>query len=156
MLNYRIRTGLLGLVFVAATACVAQPPPQSAAPHSASSTMAITTPAIIIDQIVLHDDSNVQNNTVPPGVDGLQWCHLVSTTDFEAIEAFLDANPSIGQPSANIRRPIDGSFVTYAGLTPAQRDEALLAGASPQRVPFTFTHAFDYLGQDPAPATYEP
>jgi hypothetical protein len=147
----RIGSALFGLVIVAVAACAAEPAQQEEELVSN-----LTTPAIVIDQIVLHDDSNVQNNTIPPGVDGLLWCHMVGTASYEDLAAFLDSNPSIGQPSSNIRRPIDGSFVTYVGLTPDMRDAAIAAGASPQRVSYVFTHAFDYAGQDPAPTTYEP
>lgn len=114
--------------------------------------------SIIIDQITTHNDSNLQNNYVPPGVSGLQWCHCVSTVSFDELKAFLDDNvETIGVLSSRIRRPIDGSFVTYIGLMPDERDLVIgVAGPStPQRVTTTFRGAFDYDTNSP-PATYEP
>lgn len=111
---------------------------------------------IIIDQIVTYNDSNTGDNTVPPGVGGLSWCHLVSTTSLQELETFLTVNIlTIGALVTNIRKPADGSFVTYIGLTTEQRDAAIFAGAAPQRRQFVFTHAFDYDTNSP-PATYEP
>lgn len=113
---------------------------------------------IIIDQIAHHDqsESTSGNNQIPPGVSGEDWCHLVSTTSYDELATFLSANVgSIGALTTNIRRPVDGSFVTYIGLTPDQRDQAIFCGASPQRVTYVFSHVFDYDTNSP-PATYEP
>src|SRR5678815_4188099 len=110
--------------------------------------------AIIIDQITDHDGSNIGDNTVPPGITGSLWCHVVSTSSLLELEAFLTDNLlTIGQSSTNIRMPILGSNVTYAGLDPDQRDAAIAVGASPQRRQFVIANVFDH--QDP-PGTYEP
>ncbi len=115
--------------------------------------------AIFIDQIVNHPNATATTtgaDYVPPGVSGTQWCHMVSTVSYDELATFLtDHVDTIGALFTNIRRPIDGSFVTYIGLMPDQRDQAIFAGASPQRVPTTFRSAFDYDTNSP-PATYEP
>lgn len=115
---------------------------------------------IIVDQIAHHDQSisDSGNNQIPPGVSGEDWCHCVSTASYEELKAFFEDNvATIGVLSSRIRRPIDGSFVTYIGLMPDERD--LVIGVNgpttPQRVPFVFQHAFDYDTNSP-PATYEP
>lgn len=114
---------------------------------------------ILIDQITDHDGSNTGNNTVPPGVVGSLWCHLVSTESLEELQGFLALNFStIGQSFENIRQPnINqpelGSLMTYAGLMPDQRDAAIDAGASPNRAPTVSGRAFDSLGFGSA---YEP
>lgn len=120
---------------------------------------------IIIDQITTHDLTPPVsgNNTVPPGITGNQWCHLVSATtqdgvgSLEELQDYLTLNiETIKCDPANIRTPADGSNVTYVGLSPDQRTAAIAASALANRPTFVFTHAFDYAGQDPEPTTYEP
>jgi hypothetical protein len=114
---------------------------------------------IIIDQLVNHPNATSTTtgaDYVPPGVSGTLWCHMVSTVSYDELATFLTDNVNtIGALATNIRRPIDGSFVTYIGLTPDERDQAIFAGASPQRTPTVFHSAFDYDTNSP-PATYEP
>lgn len=113
---------------------------------------------IIIDQMQHHDqsESTTGNNQIPTGITGEDWCHLVSTTSLAELTTFLTANVLTVQClPTNIRTPLLGSFVTYCGLTSDQRDAAIFAGASPQRPPYVFQHAFDYDTNSP-PATYEP
>lgn len=99
--------------------------------------------AIFIDQIRTHDGNGNGDDTVPPGVTGLDWCHLVSgpatddpsdTGSLAQLQAFLIDN-AIGDP-ANIRTPADGSICTYIGLMQADHDRAVQLGAlrEPQRV----------------------
>jgi len=84
--------------------------------------------ALYVDNITTHGDDNTGNNTVPPGITGLDWCHLISDTEGQ-IESFLDAHPEIGQPSSNVRTPPD-SNITYAGLDATMRDAAVAAVAA--------------------------
>lgn len=115
--------------------------------------------AIYIDQIVDHvgaTSTSTGNDYIPPGVSGTLWCHMVSTESYDELATFLTDNVNtIGALYTNIRRPIDGSFVTYIGLMPDQRDQAIFVGAMPMRTTTTFRSAFDYDTNSP-PATYEP
>ncbi|HZJ61964.1 MAG TPA: hypothetical protein VFD36_00460 [Kofleriaceae bacterium] len=118
---------------------------------------------ILIDQTLTHDSDNTGNNTVPPGITGLSWCHLASGAapreglgagSLDELEAFLTDNFStIGCSTANIRTPALGSNVTYCGLSEAQRTAAIAAGAKAQRLTYIIEHVFD--AQDPS-STYEP
>lgn len=112
--------------------------------------------ALFLDSITTHGDSNTGNDTVPPGVTGLDWCHLISDESAGEIEAFLDAHPEIGQSSTHIRMP-PGSNMTYVGLDPAMRDAAVAAiaadaAANCQRGRlFVLSHSFDQ-----GPGSWEP
>lgn len=109
---------------------------------------------IIIDQVRTHGDSNTGDDTVPPGIVDLDWCHVVSTVSQAELEAFLTDNfMTIGCPVENVRTPALGSLMTYAGLSDDQRTAAVLAGASPQRPPYVAAHAFDSPGSG---SHYEP
>lgn len=108
--------------------------------------------AIWVDPVTTHDIDNTGNDTVPPGISGLDWCHCVSDTSLAELEDFLDANPGIGQSSANVRTPAIGSLITYAGLDQAMHDAAIAAGASERNKRFVVSHAFDSDGQ----SVYEP
>jgi hypothetical protein len=117
--------------------------------------------AIKIDQIVNHPGANnttTGNDYQPPGITGEDWCHCVSTVSYEELRDFFDNNlETIGVLSSRIRRPIDGSFVTYIGLNADERDLVIgVAGpTTPGRQPTVFHSAFDYDTNSP-PATYEP
>lgn len=109
---------------------------------------------IIIDQIRTHDGSNTGDETVPPGITGLDWCHLGSTVSLAELQAFLTDNVgTIACSTDNIRTPALGANVTYVGLDADQRDQAIFVGAKPQRPPNVIRMVFDK--QDP-PGTYEP
>lgn len=110
--------------------------------------------AIIIDQVRTHDSGGTGDDTVPPGIVDLDWCHLVSTVSQADLESFLTANAgTIACPTTNIRTPLLGAMSTYVGLTAAQHDAAVAAGAVPNRQPYVGTHGFD--AQQHAPF-YEP
>lgn len=117
--------------------------------------------SIKVDQIVDHpgaDNTTTGNDYVPPGVSGTAWCHCISTVSYDELKAFFDDNlATIGVLSSRIRRPIDGSFVTYIGLMSDERDLVIgVAGPStPGRTTTVFHSAFDYDTNSP-PATYEP
>lgn len=111
---------------------------------------------IIIDQVKTHSSTPPINgdDTVPPGITGLDWCHICSDTSLLELTTFLTLNIlTIGCLATNVRTPLLGSFVTYAGLTATQRGAAIAAGASPQRQQYMIPHCFDYNGID---TTYEP
>lgn len=110
--------------------------------------------AIWIDQIVTHSSSGTGDDTVPPGITGLDWCHLISTVSLLELEAFVTLNLlSLGVVVANVRTPLLGSRSTYIGLDATQRVAAIAAGASPQRVPTVATGSFDAVSSAPY---YEP
>lgn len=118
------------------------------------SSSAPTYASIYIDQPVLHSSSGTGDDTVPPGVVGLTWCHIVSTVSFAEILGFLTANLlTIGQLPINIRTPLLGSVQTYAGLDPAMCAAAVLAGAVPMRTTTVRISGFDATGTSPY---YEP
>lgn len=113
---------------------------------------------IIIDQVVQHvSGSHVPgsgDDTVPPGITGDSWCHLVSTTSLVELETFLTTNIlTIACPPTNIRTPLLGSNQTYAGLDATQHTAAVAAGAIPKRQVTTATTGFDSPGTSPY---YEP
>lgn len=120
---------------------------------------------ILVDPAITHGDTNLGNDTVPPGITGLDWRHLVSDTSLQELTDFLDAHSEIGQPSTNVRQksttmgpngtdPITdgGSLITYAGLDATMRDAAIAAGATANNKRFVVSHAFDSAGQ----SVYEP
>jgi hypothetical protein len=118
---------------------------------------------IWIDPVITHDtEPSGGNNTVPPGISGQDWAHLVSATTDEGtgslleLEAFLTANIlTIGQPSTNIRTPLPlglGSLITYAGLDATMYAAAVAAGAHEGNKRFVVAHAFDSNGG----SVYEP
>lgn len=116
--------------------------------------------SIIIDQILDHPDATSTTtgaDYIPPGVTGTEWCHMVSTVSYDELATFLTdhADAITGASVSNIRRPIDGSFVTYIGLMPAQRDQAIGVGAVPRKADYVLSHAFDFDTETP-PGTYEP
>lgn len=108
--------------------------------------------AILLDPVTTHNTDNLGNDTIPPGITGLDWCHLVSDTSLAELTAFLDAHPEIGQPSSNVRTPAIGSLITYAGLDQAMHDAAIAAGAVENNKRFVVSHAFDSNDQ----SVYEP
>lgn len=122
--------------------------------------------ALFIDNITTHGDSNTGNDTVPPGITGSDWCHMVTDNADQGaleIEAFLDAHPEIGQSSTNIRRKTvndgldGGSLITYVGLDPTMRDAAVAAIAADAAAAcqkgrlFVLSHSFDA-----GPGSWEP
>lgn len=104
--------------------------------------------ALWLDSITTHGTSNTGNDTVPPGITGLDWAHLISDKDAAELEGFLDNHPEIGQPSSNIRTP-PGSDITYVGLDPTMRDSAVAAIAADAASAcqkgrlFVLSHSFD-------------
>lgn len=109
---------------------------------------------IIIDQVVTHGTGGTGNDTVPTGVTGLDWCHITSDTSLLELTTFLTLNIlTIGCLATNVRTPLLGSNMTYAGLVSAQRTAAITAGASPQRASYVVDHTFDTPGPG---STYEP
>lgn len=109
--------------------------------------------SIFIDQIRTHDATNNGDDTVPPGVTGLDWCHMISTSDVNELRDFM-TNNAIGA-IANIRTPAAGSICTYVGLMQDDHDAAVRLGALRQRQPTVATASFD--APDPSGATfYEP
>lgn len=109
--------------------------------------------AIFVDPIATHGTSNTGNDTVPPGITGLDWCHCISDTSLADLDAFLTLNVlTIGQPATNVRTPLLGSNMTYVGLDAAMRDAAIAAGATAQGRPWVLSHSFDASGG----GTWEP
>ena len=109
--------------------------------------------AIFVDPVITHGTDNLGNDTVPPGITGLDWCHIVSDTSLLELTTFLTANLlTIGQPATNVRTPLLGSLITYAGLTQAMHDAAIAAGATEQNKRYVVAHAFDSNGG----SVYEP
>jgi len=102
---------------------------------------------VFIDQPVLHGSGGTGDDTVPPGVSGLTWCHAVSTVGAAELLGFLTANLlTIGQLPANMRTPLLGSLQTYVGLDPTMCAAAVLAGAKPMRVVTVRSAGFDAPG----------
>lgn len=100
--------------------------------------------AIYVDDVTTHGTSNTGNDTVPPGITGLDWCHIISDTSLLELDTFLTANLlTIGQPATNVRTPLLGSNMTYAGLDAAQRTAAIAAGATAQGRLYVLSHSFD-------------
>lgn len=105
--------------------------------------------ALFLDSITTHGNSNVGNDTVPPGITGLDWCHMISDHSAGELEDFLDNHPEIGQPSSNVRSPSDGANMTYVGLDPTMRDAAVAAIAADAAAAcqrgrlFVLSHSFD-------------
>jgi len=85
--------------------------------------------ALFIDQITTHGAGGTGDDTVPSGISGLDWCHLVSNASQSELETFLTTN-SIAQ-AADVRTPALGSLQTYIGLDATQRAAAITAGAAP-------------------------
>lgn len=110
--------------------------------------------AIIIDQVRTHEATGTGDDTVPPGIPDLDWCHVVSTTSALELETFLTVNIlTIGVAAANIRTPLLGSRCTYVGLGAAAHNAAVAAGAVPNRLPYVAQHSFDHAAEAP---WYEP
>jgi len=100
--------------------------------------------AILIDPVTTHDDSNTGNNTVPPGITGLDWCHAVSDVDGDELTGFVfNHQDTIAADPNNVRTPAKGSLVTYIGLTQEQHDAAVAAGAIPGSFRKVIANAFD-------------
>ncbi len=109
--------------------------------------------AILIDPVATHGTSGVGNDTVPPGIGGLDWCHAVSDQSLLELDAFLTLNLlTIGCSPTNVRTPLLGSLVTYVGLTAAQYTAAVAAGATAVTRKACIANAFD-AGSN---STYEP
>lgn len=108
---------------------------------------------IFIDQVVTHTPGT-GDDTVPPGIITSSWCHVISTDSLLELELFLVTNAvTILCPPTNIRTPLLGSRQSYVGLSQAQHDAAILAGASPRRQITVATAGFDATGTSPY---YEP
>jgi hypothetical protein len=108
---------------------------------------------IMVDPTRTHGTSGVGNETVPPGIVGLDWCHICSDVDELELTAFLTLNLlTVACPATNVRTPLLGSSITYAGLDDTQRTAAVAAGATEVNKWVCISHAFDSNGQ----ATYEP
>ncbi len=89
---------------------------------------------IYIDSVLTHGSSGTGDDTVPPGVAGLDWCHMVSDSSMVELMTFLTVNVlTIGAISAFIRTPALGALQTYIGLNVTQRTAAITAGATPAR-----------------------
>jgi hypothetical protein len=87
--------------------------------------------AIRIDPVTTHTTANTADDTVPPGVTGLDWCHVISDASELELTTFLTANIlTIGCLATNVRTPLLGANMTYAGLVDAQRTAAIAAGAT--------------------------
>lgn len=100
--------------------------------------------AILVDPVITHGTSNTGNDTVPPGISGLDWCHVVSDTSLTELTAWLTLNIlTVGCLATNVRTPLLGSHVTYAGLTQDQRDAAVAAGATEVGGAACFAEVFD-------------
>lgn len=109
---------------------------------------------ITIDQVRTHEDTGTGDDTVPTGITGLDWCHLISTSSIVELEGFITLNLlTLGVLIANIRTPALGSQSTYVGMTQAQHDAAVLAGAVPNRQTYVQSHSFDAQTSSPY---YEP
>lgn len=109
--------------------------------------------AIIIDPVTTHDGSNTGNNTVPPGITGQDWCHCCSDANGTELTTFITTNVlTIGALATNIRTPTAGSIRTYIGLTSAQRDAAIAAGAQAFGAKHVVANCFDGDGTN----LYEP
>lgn len=109
--------------------------------------------AIFVDLVSTHGTGGTGNDTVPPGITGLDWCHIVSTSDLLELTTFLTANIlTVGQPATNVRTPALGSNCTYAGLTQAQQTAAIAAGAVLHGWRQVIAQCFDSSGT----STYEP
>lgn len=103
--------------------------------------------AVYIDQITTHSGSNTGDDTVPPGISALDWCHLVSSVSEAELLGFVVANfLSMGVDPLNIRTPLLGSVQTYYGLDVLQRAAAVGAGALPGRVVTVRAVGFDAPG----------
>lgn len=112
--------------------------------------------ALFIDSVLTHGSSGTGDDTVPPGIAGLDWCHLVSDASAVELISFLTLNIlTIGSPPTNIRTPALGALQTYVGLSVTQRTAAITAGATPGRNPTVATKSFDTTGAT-APPQYEP
>lgn len=100
--------------------------------------------AIYVDPVRTHDSDNTGNDTVPPGISGLDWCHCISDTSLIELEAFLTTNIlTIGQLATNVRTPLLGSNITYVGFDATMRAAAVAAGAIEQGKPYVLSHSFD-------------
>lgn len=109
--------------------------------------------SIFIDQIRTHNDDNNGDDTVPPGVTGLDWCHMVSTESLQELQDFM-VNNSIGDIT-NIRTPAAGSICTYVGLMQADHDTAVRLGALRQVQRIVQVASFDAPNSSGA-TFYEP
>lgn len=100
--------------------------------------------AIYVDDVTTHGTSGTGNDTVPPGISGLDWCHVISDASLLELDTFLTTNVlTIGCLATNVRTPLLGSNITYAGLTDAQRTAAIAAGASAAGRLYVLSHSFD-------------
>ncbi len=60
------------------------------------------------------------------------------------LDAFLTTDIlTIGCLATNVRMPLLGSNMTYAGLSSAQRTAAVTAGANPAGRLYVLSHSFD-------------
>lgn len=109
--------------------------------------------SILIDPVTTHGTSGTGNNTVPPGITGLDWCHIVSDASLLELTTFLTLNVlTIACAPTNARTPLLGSNITYAGLTSAQYTAAVTAGATAVNHWACVAQAYDSNGQ----SMYEP
>ncbi len=111
--------------------------------------------AILVDSVIAHGDSNTGNDTVPTGITGLDWCHVVSDTSLLELTTWLTDNlGTVACDPTNVRTPALGAHVTYAGLTQGQRDAAVAAGATEVSGLACFAEVFDSPARHRG--TYEP
>ncbi len=111
---------------------------------------------IFIDQPVTHSSSGTGDDTVPPGVTGLTWCHVVSTVSAAELLGWLVANVlTVGANPLDMRTPLLGSLQTYIGLDPALCVLAAANGAIPNRTVTVRVSGFDSPGGGTGP-WYEP
>lgn len=102
---------------------------------------------VYIDQPFTHGSGGTGDDTVPPGVTGLTWCHVVSTVSLAELLGFVTANIlTIGALPADIRTPLLGSLQTYIGLDPTMCAAAVAAGATPMRIQTVRISGFDSPG----------
>lgn len=85
---------------------------------------------IYVDGIVTHGTGGNGDDTVPPGISGLDWAHAVSDANALELTTFLTLNVlTIGQLATNVRTPLLGSLMTYVGLDATMLAAAIVAGA---------------------------
>ena len=100
--------------------------------------------AIFIDSIVTHGSGGTGDDTVPPGISSLDWCHCISDTSMLDLITFLTTNVlTIGALATQIRTPALGALQTYIGLNVSQRMAAIVVGAAPSRNAHVTQVSFD-------------
>lgn len=108
--------------------------------------------ALYVDEVTTHNEGGGGNDTVPPGITGLDWCHLISDASKFELDGFIVDTPDMAQDLGNVRTPDLGANMTYVGLSADQRDAALAGGATAANRRFVLSHSFDQTGA----GTFEP